>query len=191
MGTSRLQTIADLDAERERRRPNGGTTVIGRLETSTEARLRLAMGVLQYNQGFVGLTDAKANTLLLVNSIFLATTASAGLGSALAVASLVAAAAVVLLCLGVVWARSTEPKARERSQLVFFGHVLQRRNPAAYEEDFCQAGPDELVSSTARQIYELASVVDRKFKAYRWAQLATLVSAGLWISHLLAPVLTR
>lgn len=189
MGSSQLQSIADFDAARARRAPAGQNPVIARPGMTPEARLRLAMGVLQYNQDFVGLTDAKANTLLLVNSIFLATTASAGLGSGLALASLVAAALVVVLCLAVVWARSTPPGARERGQLVFFGHIVKRRNPAAYEEDFCQAGPEELVSSTARQVYELAGVVERKFKAYRWAQLATLISAGLWISHLLVPVL--
>jgi len=189
METFELRSIADFDAERMRRTPTGQTTVTARRELSPEARLRLAMGVLQYNQGFVGLTDAKANTLLLVNSIFLATTASAGLGSGLALASLGAAALVVLVCLSVVWVRSTQPGARERGQLVFFGHILRRRTPVAYEEDFCQAEPQELVSSTARQVYELASVVDRKFRAYRWAQLATIASAGLWIAHLLAPVL--
>lgn len=189
MGSFKLQSIADFDAARARRAPAGQTTVTARPDLTPGARLRLALDVLQYNQDFVGLTDAKANTLLLVNSIFLATTASAGLHSGLGVASLLAAALVVLLCLGVVWARSTQPKARERGQLVFFGHIVRRRTPAAYEEDFCQAGPEELVSATARQVYELAGVVERKFKAYRWAQMATVVSAGLWISHLLVPVL--
>jgi len=181
MALHRLQTIHD---------PEQVTTAVSRTDLAPASRLQFAMSVLKYNQGFVTFTDGKANSLLLVNSIFLATLASAGLASGLSIAAVAAAATAVLLCLGVVWARMSGTGPGERGQLVFFDHILRRRNPAAYVEDFRQASPDEMVECTVRQVYDLASVVDRKFKAYRLAQLTTVLSAALWIANLLAPALT-
>lgn len=184
-----LQGIADLDEQRIRKERNQPAVVVARRELSDEARLRVVLAALQYNQGFVTFTDGKANTLLLVNSIFLATTASTGLSGWLSWATLVSAAAVVLLCLAVVWARASGQTSNQRGQLFYFEHILRRRNPVAYQEDFGQAGPDEVFECTARQVYELASVVARKFRAYRTAQLATLTTASLWIANLVGPAL--
>ena len=190
MGTFQMQTIHDLDEERRRRETDRMTTVVGRPGLTSSARLKFAMGILSYNQSFVTFVDGKANSLLLVNSIFLATAASAGLTAGLSLAAVGVAALAVLACLGVVWARSTPATARERGQVVFYDQILKRRSAGVYEDDFMNAGPDELVASTVRQVYTLAGVVDRKFRAYRWAQSVTVVSAALWLSQLLVPALS-
>jgi hypothetical protein len=182
-----LPSIADLDEERRRKPVSPAAAPELQPGLPQEARLRLALSVLQYNQGFVTFTDGKANTLLLVNSIFLATTAQAGLHGWVSWASLLATAGVVLLCLAVVWARSGAPASSQRGQLIYFEHILRRRNPLAYQEDLEQSGPGELIECAARQVFELAAVVDRKFRAYRWAQSATLLSAALWLANLIGP----
>lgn len=145
--------------------------------------LRFAMAIMQYNQAFINFTDGKANTLLLINSIFLATSASA-LGSMLSIVSIAAAGVAVLLCMSVVYARMPGAMKRDRAKLVFFGHVLQRINRAAYLEDFHNAAAEDVTDSLLKQVYDLARVVDRKFRCYRWAQLATMLSAILWIASL-------
>jgi len=152
-------------------------------------RMRLAMTVMQYNQSFVNVTDGKANTLLLINSIFLATGAASAFTSALDVVASAAASVAVLLCLTVVFARLPQQMKRDRAKLLFFGHICQRRQRAAYVEDFRQAGAREIAESLAKQIYDLAGVVDRKFRAYRRAQLVTIFSAAVWIANLLRPAL--
>lgn len=184
-------SIADLDAKRRRRRLEEVKTVVEHPGLSAADRLRLAVDILQYNQEFVTFTDNKANSLLLVNSIFLATLAAGGLNGLLTLAAVAAAGLSVLLSLAVVWARGTPPGARERGQLIFFGHIRRRRSASAYADDFQNAGPAELVDHTVRQVYDLAGVVERKFAAYRWAQLCTLLSAALWIARLVVPALGR
>jgi hypothetical protein len=154
-------------------------------DLSPADELRFAMAIMQYNQAFINFTDGKANALLLINSIFLATSAAA-MGSALSIAAVAMAGFAVLLCLFVVYARMPGVMKRDRAKLVFFGHVLQRRNRAAYLEDFHNAAAEDVTDSLLRQVYDLAKVVDRKFRSYRWAQLATMLSAALWIAGLVA-----
>ena len=145
--------------------------------------LRFAMSIMQYNQAFINFTDGKANALLLINSIFLATAASA-LGSMLSIVSVAVAGLAVLLCLCVVYARLPGIMKRDRAKLVYFGHVLQRLNRAVYLEDFHKATAEDVTDSLLKQVYDLALVVDRKFRSYRWAQLVTMVSAAVWIASL-------
>lgn len=181
-------SIHDFDEERRRRRSEPTATIVGRLDLSIEARLRLAMGILAHNQAFVTFTDQKANSLLLLNSIFLATAASAVTTSFGALAAVGAAAAAALLCLGVIWARMPGLRQGSKARMLFFADILKRRNAATFVEDLRDVGPEELFDGTAVQVYELAAVVDRKFRTYRWAQTATLLSAGLWIGQFLMPL---
>ncbi len=188
--SQRAYSIAELDELRMQRERDNFTVVSAKVDLSIQERIKLAMGVLDYNQDLISFSDAKANTLLVVNSIFLATTASAGLGKPLALASLVASAVVVLLCLRVVWARATSTRARERGQLVYFGDILRRNKAVNYLDDFRSVTPDEVLQSTVMQIFGLAGVAERKYKAYAFAQFATVVSAAIWIANLLQPILS-
>ena len=154
-------------------------------DLSPADELRFAMAVMQYNQAFINFTDGKANALLLINSIFLATSAAA-LGSVLSIVAVAVAGLAVLLCLSVVYARMPGLMKRDRAKLVFFGHILQRVNRAAYLEDFHHVAAEDVTDSLLKQIYDLARVVDRKFRCYHWAQLTTMLSAALWIAGLLS-----
>ncbi len=174
--------------------------VVGRLEEGPSRqvaadelgpvkRMEFAMSVLDYNQSFVNFTDGKANSLLLINSIFLAMGAVDAMGSKLGIAAVFVSAMAILMCMAVIFARLPGMMRRDRAKLVFFGHVRQRRNKTAYVEDFNSARPSEIAESLSGQIYDLSMVVEHKFRAYRRAQLATLLSAGLWIVGLLSPMI--
>ncbi len=154
-------------------------------------QLRFAMSIMQYNQAMVNFTDGKANSLLLINSIFLATGAQWGLSSALPLAAVVLAACAILLCGTVIYARMPGQIRPDRAKLIFFAHIRQRSNRAAYLEDFHKASPGEITESLLKQIYDLAKVVDRKFRAYHLAQFATVFSAALWLSNLIYPAISK
>ncbi|MBI5545896.1 MAG: hypothetical protein HY901_18560 [Deltaproteobacteria bacterium] len=155
-------------------------------------RIHLAFNVMSYNQGFVTFADGKANTLLLVNSIILATTGAAALGgSRVALAALGAATVAILLSLWVVYARNASPNKREKARLVFWAHILQRHEWSQYHHDLQEASPEQILESFAHQIHDLAHVVARKFFAYRLAQSATFLATGLWIASLAYPLLSQ
>ena len=165
--------------------------VIGRDPGLQESdRLRFAMSIMQYNQSMVNFTDSKANSLLLINSIFLATVsgrAQGSLSSVLPLVAVVAAACAILLCGMVIFARMPGQIRPDRAKLIFFAHIRQRTNRAAYLDDFQRSSPGEITESLLKQIYDLASVVERKFRAYQLAQLATVLSAALWLTNLVDP----
>jgi hypothetical protein len=155
-------------------------------------RIELAFNVMAYNQGFAVFADGKANTLLVVNSIILATSAStSATGSKLAIAALVAATVAIMLCLWVVYARHFAPHKRDKSRLIFWAHILQRSDWSQYLRDFQEVTPDQLLTGFAHQIHDLAHVVERKFFAYRLGQTATFLAAGLWIASLASPLLSQ
>jgi len=150
-----------------------------------ERQLELAMSTMRYNQSFVEFIDNKANSLLLVNSIFLAAGASGDMTAAPVLIAAVIAALAVLGCLMVVYARLPSRLRRDRAKLVFFGHIRQRRRVEDYLHDFQTTAVEELAESTIRQVFDLATIVEGKFRAYRWAQTATLFSAAAGITALL------
>lgn len=183
-----IQPIADLERARQDK-VAAGKPVSSEPASDMGTRLDLAVASLEYNQGFVTFLDGKANSLLLVNSIFLATSATAKLSAALAWAPAAAAVLAVLLSLGVLWARGTEGSTAERGQIFFFQHILRRRAPSGYADDLRQVSGGEVLEATARQVHALAGVVEKKFQAYRLAQGATVLSALLWIAGQLGPLL--
>jgi len=152
-------------------------------------RIDLAFQVMNYNQGFVVFVDGKANSLLVVDSIILATSGAAALtGSKVALAALVAATAAILLCLSVVYARHANPAKRDKSRLAFYAHILQRKDWGQYLRDLEEIEPDALLASFAHQVHDLAQVVDKKFHAYRRAQSATFVATALWVASMAMPL---
>jgi hypothetical protein len=151
-------------------------------------RLELALTALAHNQSLVTFVDGKANSLLLMNSIFLATGAASG-RSALGLAGLGLAALALLLCVAVITARGVGLTCRDPGRLVFYQDILLRRSPGDYLADLVGQPDEAVLESTARQVYGLAGIVERKFRAFRRAQLVTLMAAGLWVVNLLLPLL--
>jgi hypothetical protein len=154
--------------------------------SADRGRLRLALSAFAHNQSLVTFVDGKANSLLLMNSIFLATGAAAG-RSPIGLVGLALAALALLLCVAVIAARGVGLTCRDPARLVFYQDILLRRSPGDYLADLRDQPDGAVLESTARQVYELAGIVARKFRAYRRAQLVTLLAAGTWVANLLLP----
>ncbi|HOX42874.1 MAG TPA: DUF5706 domain-containing protein [Myxococcota bacterium] len=152
------------------------------------SRIELAMTALAHNQSLITFVDGKANSLLLMNSIFLATGAAAA-RSALGLIGLSLAALALLLCVAVIAARGVGLTCRDPARLVFYQDILLRRSPGDYLADLRDQPEEAVLESTARQVYGLAGIVERKFRAYRRAQHVTLLAAGTWVANLLLPLL--
>ena len=154
-------------------------------------RAKFAMSVMDYNQEFIRFTDEKANSLLLVNSIILAVSATAG-GTALAgLVAAACAACAVLLCLGVVVSRSAGTVGSDSARVVFYADILKRRTRADYRQDFVRLDPRQLADSLLDQVYDMAKLVNRKLGMYHLAQFATYVSAAAWMVSLVEQFVAR
>lgn len=151
-------------------------------------RLQLALATMQQSQSFIDFTDNKASTMLLVNSIFIATSSAAGVPAGLRAALVLSAVVSIGLCLLVVRARLPGPLAPERSQLVFWGHIAARATSNNYLWDFRRAELSDVCEQLVVGNHDLARVVARKFRTYLWAQYATFFTAALWVVGLLTVV---
>ena len=158
------------------------------LETRRAGRnpAREAYEVLNYNQHLVQFADSKAGTLIVINSLFVA---AMGAGSGrpgntalevLGAVVILASAVAVVLCLAVVMTR-TEASTQSRADLIFFADILTRPNGAYYASEFLRTPEDVFVDDLLRRTYVLATIAQRKFRAYGSAQLATALSGVLWL----------
>ncbi len=164
----------------------GGPIPMPERDMTPADQLRFAMSILQYNQGFAQFTDGKANTLLLINSIFLASTAASNLSSWPEMIAAGLASFAITCCLFVVYARLPPSAPLRRADLIFFRHIQQRRHRDDYRADFQAVTAEEVTAHMLDQIYDLSRVVNRKFRSYQHAQLATILAALGWLSHHLA-----
>lgn len=142
-----------------------------------------AYRVLAYNQELAQFADAKAGTLILVNSLFVAAAASSGaaLWTRLLDGACVAAAAVaVVACLAVVMA-SAPPLTTAPADLLFFDDIRRRRHASSYVSDFLSCPDEEVVEQLLRRAYAAAGIAQRKFRACGVARVATAVSAAFWL----------
>lgn len=147
---------------------------------------REASDVLNYNQQLVQFADSKAGTLILINSLFVA---SMGAGSVSASGPLVemargltvlASAAAVVLCLVVVMSRQEAP-AQTRADLLFFADILKRPNASHYASEFVRTPLEVQVDDMLHRTYVLARIAQRKFQTYGQAQTVTAFSGTLWL----------
>ena len=143
-----------------------------------------AFEILNYNQQLVQFADSKAGNLIVINSLFIAAAQASGSTSPLLklfqLSLVMASGVALLLCLSVIMARAQVPRL-PRKDCIFFADVVQRRNMSQYVHDFAQIGPQGLLEDTLRRTYILATIAQRKFQAYTWAQRATAGAAVMWL----------
>jgi hypothetical protein len=177
MNAFRMQNLADFDREQAQRRQNDQPAIV--IESAgNNFRLELALASLHYNQQFINFIDAKANSLLLVNSLFLTMGAAGGGWKWLCV---LFSLGTIMLCLAVLWTRKSSSAPRERGQLFYYKHLLRRRGREDLVHDFHSIEEREALEATVRQIHDLAQLADRKFSSYQLAQTATALSVPLWL----------
>jgi hypothetical protein len=162
------------------------------------ARLGLSLGMVTLNQGLVQFADQKANGLVVVSSIFLASLAPSldHLDAAehphlrdLGLAACAAAILALLAALRVMLARNAaaSPHAPQVGRsLVFFKHVSAIPKAADYIETFREADGERVLDSLLASNHDVCAIANMKFKAYRWAERLTLLAAVLWGAAILA-----
>ncbi len=159
-------------------------------------KLSAAFSILSYNQDILQFADSKANTLIVINSIFLASATSFFSNVPhylmyLAVAFFVFSIYATALCLLVVTPKSDRQLREVRSSrkdLIFFGDVLTR-DPKRYVKDFKRYRFPELLEDVALRIYRVSLIASSKYKILGKAQNATVIAAFFWLTTISAVIL--
>jgi hypothetical protein len=142
----------------------------------------LAIEALHFNNSLVQFADQKAATLIVINSIYIAS-AGAPTGP-LAVACLIFSVCSLLCCLLVIRARR-DPIDREATDLVFFGDILQHKHGRGYYASLVATPPERIAEGIAARVFRTCTIARRKYRCYGWALRLSLAAAPLWIAVML------
>lgn len=170
----------------------GSDAVHGR---DLEGQLASAFAVLQYNQELVQFADGKANTLILINSIALASACALNLspqGSlhdlavTLRCAFLLFSVASVGLSLAVVLSRLEDSGAPRRRDLIFFADIVSRTSASAFRSEFICLPASQMRDDLLDRAWRVSEIASRKYACYTQAQRVTVVACALWMALLLS-----
>jgi hypothetical protein len=159
-------------------------------------RLGLGLGLLNFNQSLIQFADSKANGLVLVNSIFLASMAPAvdtlkrpTTSNAVKAVALVFFAVSVLALLASLWvtlARAPQSNEPRPKSLAYYKHILSFHSAQGYVDEFRESEGEHALDALLVATHDLAGIASAKFKAYKGAERLTLCGAVLWISSMIA-----
>jgi hypothetical protein len=164
-------------------------------EQEIHERMEYAYSTLNFNQNLIQFAETKANTLLVVNSIFLATaagflqspiepTAVGMVFNIMRILFLITSILSVLICLIVVNPAKDDQSLVKRRDMIFFVDILQHNSPDNYVFEFCKTRPLTLLEDLLRRCYGVSHIAKQKFNRYRTAQGITFFSCVLWIISL-------
>ena len=153
-------------------------------------QIESAFAILGYNQELVQFADGKANTLILINSIALASTF--GLATPippeyrsllwlLKLSFLLASFLAVGLSMAVVLSRIEADSSAHRLDLVFFADMLSRSSFPSYRAAFLRTSPMAMVEDLLSRAWRVAGIAARKYEWYGRAQGVTVVACALWL----------
>jgi hypothetical protein len=157
-------------------------------------RLELALGMLGFNQGLIQFADSKANGLVVVSSIFLASLSPvldhlkgapvwlevlAGASAAVSVLALLASLRVML-------ARAADTHEPRPRSLLYHKHILAFTKAQSYVDEVREAEGEKVLDAFLFSTYDLAAIAQTKFHAYKTAERLTLTGAVLWIATLVS-----
>jgi len=159
-------------------------------------RVGLGLGLMNFNQSLIQFADSKANGLVLVNSIFLASMAPAidvlkkpTTGTSIKAVALVFFAVSVLALLGSLWvtlARAPHDHGERPKSLAYYKHILSYHSAQGYVDEFRESDGEHALDALLVATYDLAGIASAKFKAYKSAERLTLLGAVLWITSMIA-----
>ncbi len=164
---------------------------------------KLAMEILHYNQNLIQLADSKANNLIVINSIFLASVTSLimdpnaagqafyGLKGLLHLAFFFASVGAIFFCLRIIMTKGDFSEKIRHKDLIFFGDIIHRNIPENYLFGYYKIKPKEFLDDILRRIFATASIADRKFNFAKIAQHITVFSSILWVLTLFLFLLVR
>ena len=174
-----------------------------RAPLGAQEQVSAAFALVAFNQGLIQFADGKANGLVLVSSIFLASMVpflaevrAPGAASeetrVVLVLFFVSSVSSLLASLAVIASRSRRrPGVALGRGLLLFSDILEHPTADDYVEEFRRTDPDALVRSLVASNHHLASIASAKFRAYGVAQALTFATAGLWIAAIVLHVVGR
>ena len=159
----------------------------------TKERMEFSLSVINFNQGLIQFAETKANTLLIINSIFLATVTAmmethvAGnlfstIFSTVRILFMVTTACSIITCLMVVMPKSDNNPIQGKKDLIFFMDILSHSNGENYMFEFHKTKTATLIDDLLRRGYMTASIAKEKFNRYKVAQIMTFISTFFWLS---------
>jgi hypothetical protein len=157
-------------------------------------QVNIAFNILNYNQNLIQFADSKANALLLINSIFIASlgaflpslkTATNPLVGGILLLFLVSSIISILLALAVIMTRRAGEVENRNRSLIFYGHIIESPSPEGFIHEFSHEEIEHFRDATLANTYVLARIAATKFATYSSGQTMTLISCLLWITCIL------
>ncbi|MBF0501802.1 MAG: hypothetical protein HQM09_16820 [Candidatus Riflebacteria bacterium] len=162
-------------------------------EVELPKQIEFAFNILNYNQGLIQFADGKANGLLLINSIFIASIGpfievirkgASSTGFILLLIFFIASITSILLALSVITTRRAAEAKHDRN-LVFFGGIIQSNSPEGYMHEFSNIEAKRFHETLLTSIYVVSKIADGKYAVYSFAQSLTLISCIFWIFNII------
>lgn len=156
--------------------------------------IEFAFSILNYNQGLVQFADSKANALLLINSIFIASIGpffeSIRRGHSPAATILIGlfllfSIGSILLSLSTIVTRKVPEIENANKGLIFYGHVIESRSPEGYAHEFAGCEGKRFRETLLTNIFVVSKIAATKYSVYSHAQNLTMVSCLFWIVSML------
>lgn len=162
-------------------------------QEEAKERMEFALSAISFNQGLIEFAETKANTLLVINSIFLATLTAmmdihitenlfSVIFSTVRILFLVTTACSVITCLMVVMPKSDNNAMEGKKDLIFFMDILSHSNWENYMFEFHRTKTITLIDDLLRRGYMTASIAKEKFSRFKVAQIMTFISTFFWLS---------
>ena len=147
-------------------------------------RLELGLGLLTFNQSLIQFADSKANGLVLVNSIFLASMVPAiealrrpTTAMGVKAVALVFFAVSVLALLASLWvtlARAPTSHEPRPKSVAYYKHILSFHSAQGYVDEFRESDGEQALDGLLVATHDLAGIASAKFKAYKGDERLTL-----------------
>jgi hypothetical protein len=157
-----------------------------------------AFDVLNFNQNLIQFADNKASTLILINSIFIATVTTMikdpsslhptlfMITHIIKVCFFFSSVLSILCCLGVVTAKAdnciTEGN-KTRKDLVFYEHIVTRKDLHNYCYEYKNTNPRIFLDDLLARNYVAAAIASKKFSFNWFAKKVTTLSCILWVLY--------
>ena len=154
-------------------------------------KISLAFDILEFNQNLIQFADNKANTIIVINSIFLASLSSISSGQAtmLKAAFFMISVLAIIYCLRVVTARKDPIEAPGSRDLIFFEDIISIKNAKSYLHSYMNKHEISFLNDISERIFKASLIAHAKYQLYSKAQRLTFFSCLLWITCMLASYL--
>jgi hypothetical protein len=158
--------------------------------------LKAAFDILHYLQNLIQLADSKANNLIVINSIFLASVTSFIMGAKetgtthggmgiFHLSFLVVCVMAIYFCLRIIMTKAYPTDQIRHKDLIFFGDIVQRNSPENYIFEFSKIKSKDFLQDVLRRNYVSAHIAHSKYHFTKIAQNCTVISATMWLLSIL------